>query len=109
MLNMFFSHNVVDNIKVGDKILYEIFYKDGLQIDTIIRETPKRFKTKNGIEISKSNNTIMGDGKLVRLLTDEIEKKLEFYKLALQLKRFDFEKISMEQLQEIKIIIDKNK
>lgn len=106
MLNLFFNYNVVDNINVGDNVLYETFNKDGLQIDRIISQTPKRFKTENGIEIVKSNNTILGDGKLVRLLTEEIEEKLEFYKIALELKRFDFEKLSILQLKEIKLIIN---
>jgi len=109
MLNMFFYHDDIDTIVIGDKIIYEIFNKEGIQIDKVISETPKRFKTLNGIEFSKSNNTIIGDGKQIRLLTKQIEENLEFYKIALQLKRFDFEKIPIQQLHEIKLIIDRYK
>ena len=106
MLNMFYSHkNSFDVIKIGDKIIYQ---KLGgmLKIDTVISETSKRFKTDGGIEIFKSNNTIYGDGSLVRLFTEEIEKNLEFYTLAFKLKYFDFEKLPFESLKEIKLIID---
>ena len=105
--NIFFvpNSNIFSILKSHYKVSLLDSYLSSIDLIQNIDSYRQQWVTE-GQEIFKSNNTIYGDGSLVRLFTEEIEKNLEFYSLAFKLKYFDFEKLPIESLKEIKLIID---
>jgi len=93
----------------------EIFVKDGgnQKIEKIVRETNTMWVTENdSTKIYKKDNSIVGtssnpwSNKRFVIATQEHYDLLSHNKLANKLKSFNFDKLSLEQLEKINQILE---
>jgi len=93
----------MDILKVGDIVVYKTRWNTSFV--TITRETKTMFIGDKSVRIYKKNNCIVGEGYTsVRLATQEDFDNKEKSRLAYGLRGFNFDRLSLNTLREIRLL-----
>lgn len=105
------NNDWLKELKVGDKVVVNNRYRKILT--TVIKITPKGFiKTENGFQFNSDGtqrSSNIWDSATLLQFTDEVMLEFKKNKLVNQCKEIKFSELTIEQLEQILLIVNKEK